>query len=212
MVSSNISSSAIRRIRERLGLSQAEAGQAIGGGPRAFQKYEAGKVRPSASVVQLLRVLDANPSALAALLGDRGTGPFEVDGERLVGAIPPQAFPSILQRLLSAEAQAHGLPQSDIHVAANITTRDGGEDGRIEWTEGPPHTEFLPGRLCQFQLKAGSLSPRAASREVLGRDGRVKPMIHGVLKEGGPGLYAATNPGSGRPHPLGIGRCRDGRR
>src|ERR1700734_2835429 len=33
----------IRRIRKKLGLTQAEAGQLIGGGPRAFQKYETGQ-------------------------------------------------------------------------------------------------------------------------------------------------------------------------
>jgi DNA-binding transcriptional regulator YiaG len=32
----------IRRIRERLGLTQVEAGEVLGGGPRAFQKYESG--------------------------------------------------------------------------------------------------------------------------------------------------------------------------
>ena len=32
----------IRRIRKKLGLTQAAAGELIGGGPRAFQKYETG--------------------------------------------------------------------------------------------------------------------------------------------------------------------------
>ena len=43
----------IRAIRERLGLSQAEAGKLLGGGPRAFTKYEAGSVKPAAAVVTL---------------------------------------------------------------------------------------------------------------------------------------------------------------
>ncbi len=182
---SSLSPSDIRSIRQRLNLSQAEAGEVIGGGPRAFQKYESGTVRPSASVVRLLRLLDENPAALGVLRGEREAGPFEVDGGRLVGAIPPQAFPSLLRRLLSAEAQAHGLPQYGIHVADDVTAADGGEDGRIQWTEGPSRTEFLPGRLCQFQMKTGNLSPAAAAKEVLGRDGRVKRMIRSVLDRGG---------------------------
>lgn len=182
---STISPSDIRTIRRRLNLSQAEAGEVIGGGPRAFQKYESGTVRPSASLVQLLRLLDANPAALGALREEHKAGPFEVDGGRLVGAIPPQAFPPLLRRLLSAEAQAHGLPQDGIHVADSIVTPDGGEDGRIEWKEGPPRTEFLPGRLCQFQLKAGNVTPGGAAKEVVGKGGRVKPMIHDVLDRGG---------------------------
>ena len=59
----------IRAIREGLGLSQVEAGELLGGGPRAFTKYEAGTIRPRASVVSLLRVLEGNPSALASLTG-----------------------------------------------------------------------------------------------------------------------------------------------
>ena len=95
---STISPSDIRTIRRRLNLSQAEAGEVIGGGPRAFQKYEAGTVRPSASLVQLLQLLDANPAALGALRGQHEAGPFEVDGRRFVGAIPPQ---SLTQKELS---------------------------------------------------------------------------------------------------------------
>ena len=36
----------IRAIRERLGLSQVEAGELLGGGPRAFTKYESGTISP----------------------------------------------------------------------------------------------------------------------------------------------------------------------
>ena len=59
----------IRAIRERLRLSQVEAGELLGGGPRAFTKYEAGTIRPRASVVRLLRVLETNPDALPSLTG-----------------------------------------------------------------------------------------------------------------------------------------------
>ena len=37
-----ISPDEIRAIREGLGLTQVEAGELLGGGPRAFTKYEAG--------------------------------------------------------------------------------------------------------------------------------------------------------------------------
>jgi HTH-type transcriptional regulator/antitoxin MqsA len=37
----------IRRIRKRLGLTQEAAGELIGGGPRAFEKYENGDLLPS---------------------------------------------------------------------------------------------------------------------------------------------------------------------
>jgi HTH-type transcriptional regulator/antitoxin MqsA len=57
----------IRRIRKKLGLSQAAAGEMIGGGPRAFQKYEAGDLLPSRAITSALVLLDRDPSALHVL-------------------------------------------------------------------------------------------------------------------------------------------------
>jgi HTH-type transcriptional regulator/antitoxin MqsA len=57
----------IRRIRKRLGLTQADAGVLIGGGPRAFQKYETGDLLPSRAISSALMLLDHDPEALAVL-------------------------------------------------------------------------------------------------------------------------------------------------
>ncbi len=57
----------IRRIRRKLGLSQAAAGETIGGGPRAFQKYEAGDLLPSRAISSALMLLDHDPKALRVL-------------------------------------------------------------------------------------------------------------------------------------------------
>ena len=54
----------VRRIRRKLGLNQQTAGQLLGGGPSAFNKYEKGDVLPSKAISNLLRVLEAVPSAL----------------------------------------------------------------------------------------------------------------------------------------------------
>jgi len=190
----------IRAIREGLGLSQVEAGELLGGGPRAFTKYEAGAIRPRASVVRLLRVLEANPKALSSLTGERPPSasagevlPLEVTGEHIM-LLTERSFPALLRRLLSAEAQAHGLPEHGIHVAGSITTRDGGEDGRITWTDGPPDTPFLPSRFCLFQVKAGKVAPAAAALEVVGRNGDVKPMVRSALESGGHYLLLCAHP------------------
>ena len=186
-----ISPEEIRAIRENLGLTQVEAGELLGGGPRAFTKYEAGTVKPAASVINLLRLLEADPTAIATLGGRRprpmaaaGVGPFEVTGEH-VALLNERELPQLLRRLLNAEAQTHGLPMDGIHVARSITTPDGGEDGRIEWTGGPDPTPLLPSRLCQFQLKAGSIGRKAAGREVLTKKGAVKDMVCSALEAGG---------------------------
>ena len=63
----------IRRIRKKLRLSQSEAGQLIGGGPRAFQKYETGDLLPSRAISSALTLLDHDPAALAVLRQRQGT-------------------------------------------------------------------------------------------------------------------------------------------
>ena len=57
----------VRRIRKRLNISQTEAGQMIGGGPRAFQKYESGDLLPSRAIVSALALLDHDPKGLSVL-------------------------------------------------------------------------------------------------------------------------------------------------
>jgi HTH-type transcriptional regulator/antitoxin MqsA len=61
----------IRRVRKKLGLSQAAAGEMIGGGPRAFQKYEAGDLLPSRAISSALMLLDHDPKALRVLAARR---------------------------------------------------------------------------------------------------------------------------------------------
>lgn len=57
----------VRRIRRKLGISQTEAGQMIGGGPRAFQKYESGDLLTSRAISSALALLDHDPKGLAVL-------------------------------------------------------------------------------------------------------------------------------------------------
>ena len=57
----------IRRIRKKLGLTQEAAGLMIGGGPRAFQKYENSDLLPSRAISSALVLLDRDPRALRIL-------------------------------------------------------------------------------------------------------------------------------------------------
>ncbi|KFX10486.1 hypothetical protein KCQ_04996 [Pectobacterium atrosepticum ICMP 1526] len=54
----------IANIRQRLSLSQREAGQIFGGGANAFSRYETGKAQPHPSTVKLLKILDLHPDLL----------------------------------------------------------------------------------------------------------------------------------------------------
>ncbi|HET8539754.1 MAG TPA: type II toxin-antitoxin system MqsA family antitoxin [Anaeromyxobacter sp.] len=63
----------VAAIRERLKLSQRRAGELLGGGPRAFQKYESGTQQVSVPMTNLLRLLDRDPRRLGEL-AKRNTG------------------------------------------------------------------------------------------------------------------------------------------
>jgi len=58
----------IRRIRRKLGLSQAAAARLTGGGHNAFSRYERGAALPLPAVVNLLKLLDKHPELLKELV------------------------------------------------------------------------------------------------------------------------------------------------
>lgn len=180
----------VRHIREALGLTQIEAGIVLGGGPRAFAKYEAGSVEPSAGLVRLLRLLEVDPSALASLSGaprrppSRGAPvPVAVDKHDIT-QLPEWALPDVVRSLLYAEADDNGLPLDGIHVASDYFVADGGEDGHIRWEGDPERTQFLPGRYVQLQLKTGKITPAKAAKEVVSKSGSVKPEVRAALEAG----------------------------
>jgi len=61
----------VRRIRQRLGLSQREAGRVVGGGPLAFHKYEKGEVATTQAMGNFLLLLDRHPELVAELRQNR---------------------------------------------------------------------------------------------------------------------------------------------
>jgi HTH-type transcriptional regulator/antitoxin MqsA len=61
----------VRRIRQRLKLSQRRASEILGGEPRAFRKYESGEIVVSRPMANLLRLLERDPARLKELVADR---------------------------------------------------------------------------------------------------------------------------------------------
>lgn len=61
----------VKLVRKRLRLTQEEAGRIIGGGRRAFQKYESGATPPSEAAVGLIELLDRHPEEVEMLRGLR---------------------------------------------------------------------------------------------------------------------------------------------
>ena len=190
----------IRTIRQRLRLTQVEAGELLGGGPRAFTKYESGVVTPAASVINLLRLLEADPTCLELLTGRESrpvssavTGLFKVTAEH-VSDLTAATFPLLLQRLLNAEADTEGLPHVRLHVPTQVHTPDGGEDGRVRWQGGRDHTRFLPARFCVFELKSGPISVAKARHVALDGSGSVKPMVRAALEENAVYIVLCAHP------------------
>lgn len=57
----------IATVRTKLHLSQRRAGELLGGGPRAFQKYESGRQAVSVPMSNLLRLLARDPARLGEI-------------------------------------------------------------------------------------------------------------------------------------------------
>lgn len=57
----------VKSVRKKLRLTQEEAGWVIGGGRRAFQKYESGTTPPSEAAVGLIELLDRRPEEIEML-------------------------------------------------------------------------------------------------------------------------------------------------
>ncbi|MGB3710469.1 MAG: type II toxin-antitoxin system MqsA family antitoxin [Erythrobacter sp.] len=57
----------VRDLRLRLNLTQEQAGAIIGGGRRAFQKYEAGTMAPSDAAIGLIAILERCPEQIETL-------------------------------------------------------------------------------------------------------------------------------------------------
>lgn len=72
----------VMRVREKLRLSQRRAGEVLGGGPRAFQKYESGKQAVSVPMSNLLRLLARDPLRLREIVPGRPRSPASHSGRR----------------------------------------------------------------------------------------------------------------------------------
>jgi HTH-type transcriptional regulator/antitoxin MqsA len=87
----------VAAIREKLGLSQRKAGELLGGGPRAFQKYESGSQTPSVPMTHLLTLLARDPRRLEELKAEP-VGPAR--GQRSVAPRPRRSGSSTRRRII----------------------------------------------------------------------------------------------------------------
>lgn len=63
--------SEVRVIREKLGLTQVQAGKIFGGGVNAFSRYERGTAKPSTQMRKLLKIVESHPELINELVNIR---------------------------------------------------------------------------------------------------------------------------------------------
>lgn len=87
-------------------------------------------------------------------------------GKQHISALTDVQLTELLLHLLRLEAERHGLPRSGIDVPLTIDVSDGGEDGRIRWSDGVARTEWIPNRFTIFQCKATNMPKAKCKLEV----------------------------------------------
>ena len=71
----------------------------------------------------------------------------------------------LLRKLIHAELAKYGIPLRAGTVPTQITIPDGGDDGRVSWSDGPEETDWLPSRFTIFQSKKGKTTPQGLKKE-----------------------------------------------
>ena len=95
----------------------------------------------------------------------------------------------LLHNLLQIELETNGL-DGKAFVPFNITTGDGGDDGRVQWTGVKQNTNWLKAQFCLFQNKATKLDPAQCYEEMLvskkeEEERKLKPMIQELVQNDG---------------------------
>src|SRR6266851_3685107 len=110
-----------------------------------------------------------------------------------IGQLTDFQLTDLLRRLLHLEANHFNIAARSIAVSLNITVRDGGEDGRVQWSGGPASTDYIPNRLTMFQCKAMDIGPAACGKELCRKDSdQLKPQVESVLDAEGTYVLLTT--------------------
>lgn len=93
----------IRRIRQKLRLSQVAAARLTGGGHNAFSRYERGEATPMPAVINLFRLLDKHPELLKDLIEPHVRRPHCTDlSKETPKPVPQKSKPTSRTRRRSA--------------------------------------------------------------------------------------------------------------
>lgn len=127
----------LRKIREKLGLSQAQANQLSGGGHNAFSRYERGEAQPVAAVFRLFEAFDRHPHLVAEMLPGYSVPPT-ANAVRTIGQAvyehvvhPASSVGRRVQQLPGMIAAAIGRSASTAESASPVTPRRSKAGGSV---------------------------------------------------------------------------------
>lgn len=183
----------IKEIRERLGISQSEAGEKIGGGPKAFAKYETGKLKPSAAVIKFLLALKQHPYILTEKVEEPPLSESIITVQpKHITSLNETQFVELNEKLLYAEAFCYSLNDADIHTCRVTKAKDGGKDSSIKWKGAIKKTKFIPCQDSTFQIKATAFTPAKVAKELTDKSG-LNPSIRSLIERGGSYIIFCSN-------------------
>ena len=123
-------------------------------------------------------------------------GPFTVTIDDIKRCSEKQIV-ELVKRLSLFECNQYNIPQNSVHFSGNISAKDGGQDGLVEWFQGPSHTDYFPNQYNCFQMKKGPVTPIECKKEICDKNGNLKPAVQNVLKNKGAYILCSTHPVSG---------------
>lgn len=96
----------------------------------------------------------------------------------------------LLDKLLETEVQLHGVIGATIVVPQNTKSKDGGSDGRFQWTGGPKATARFKNRYTVLQSKAADIFPSKCAEEIYpkakkGNPRKLKAQVEDVVDKDG---------------------------
>lgn len=94
-----------RALRERLGLSQREAGALFGTGEKSFEKYESGEISPSEPTRRLLKLAMARPELFQKPPGGQMALPSISDAALIRQTLQAAAVDRLYEGLFAAQSE-----------------------------------------------------------------------------------------------------------
>ena len=124
-------------------------------------------------------------------------GPFTVTADDIKKCSAKQIV-ELIKRLSLFECNHYNIPQNSVHFSPeNISTKDGGQDGLVEWSQGPFRTNYFPDQYNCFQIKKGAITPSECKKEICDKAGKLKKAILNVIKNKGAYILCSTHSVSG---------------